>query len=322
MKTDIQEDQAYLYLLDELPEAEQLALEQRYFADREAFERVWEIENQLVDRYVRGRLTPAEKNLFQQSYLASSPHRDRVVFARTLVEAADSTAELREAHTRTEPAISWWSSFPDSLRGKSWRWATIAAVLVLAAAGVGLLSERARLHEQIGRLKDQSASKEQRVQELEKEMTAEREQSDKLAVEIERLQEESRNAEVPSQILPSRNEPRSVISFLLSPMSMRSGGEAQQLRISKETTVVLLRMTVQEPDALMFQADLRTVEGAQVWSRGSIKAHGQARNASVVSANIPASKLGAGDYILTLSATNGSSETQEIDRFFFRVPKQ
>ena len=61
MKTDLQEKLVYRYLLGDLPDAEQLALEQAFFADGETFERVWEIENDLVDRYVRGRLSAAEK---------------------------------------------------------------------------------------------------------------------------------------------------------------------------------------------------------------------------------------------------------------------
>ena len=43
------------YLLGDLPEIEQTAVEQEYFADPEKFEEVWAVENDLVDRYVRGR---------------------------------------------------------------------------------------------------------------------------------------------------------------------------------------------------------------------------------------------------------------------------
>jgi hypothetical protein len=321
MKTDLHEDLGCRYLLGDLTQTEQLAFEQGYFSDDEAFERLWGIENRLVDRYVRGRLTASENGLFEQNYLASPIHRERVAFARALVEAADSTAEGGEAHTGTEAAFSWWSSFLTSLSGDSWRWATIAAMLLLTVAGVGLLSERARLHKQISQINDESASEKQRVQELEKEMAAEREQSDKLAAEIQRLQKGSRNAEALSQTAPPQSEVRSIISFLLSPMLMRSGGEAQQVKISKGIDVILLQMKVQQPDARLFQSDLRTVEGAKIWSRASIKAGAQTRNGSLVSVSIPASKLAAGDYILTLSATHGANEREEVNRYFFRVVK-
>ena len=66
------------YLLGDLPETEQTAVEQEYFADQEKFEEVWAAENDLVDRYVRGRLSRAERELFERNYLQSPKHRERV----------------------------------------------------------------------------------------------------------------------------------------------------------------------------------------------------------------------------------------------------
>jgi hypothetical protein len=44
-----------------MQEAEAIALEQQLFAEDETFERMWEIENRLVDSYLRGRLSPADR---------------------------------------------------------------------------------------------------------------------------------------------------------------------------------------------------------------------------------------------------------------------
>ncbi|HEV2668794.1 MAG TPA: hypothetical protein VG324_28005, partial [Blastocatellia bacterium] len=77
------------YLLGDLPEIEQTAVEQEYFADPEKFEEVWAAENDLVDRYVRGRLSRGERELFERNYLQSPKHRERVAVARKLLEAAD-----------------------------------------------------------------------------------------------------------------------------------------------------------------------------------------------------------------------------------------
>ena len=44
------------YLLGELPEDEQAALEARYIADSRVFDEVAKIESDLVDDYVRGKL--------------------------------------------------------------------------------------------------------------------------------------------------------------------------------------------------------------------------------------------------------------------------
>ncbi|HET8677807.1 MAG TPA: hypothetical protein VFO63_18550 [Blastocatellia bacterium] len=93
METDALEERIHRYLLGDLPEEEQSALEQVFLDDGEVFEQVWAAENDLVDRYVRGKLTPAEKHLFEENYLASPAHRERLAFAKKLVQAADSGAE-------------------------------------------------------------------------------------------------------------------------------------------------------------------------------------------------------------------------------------
>ena len=322
MRTGIEEDLVYRYLLGDLPEADQLALEQGFLADGKAFDGVWEIENQLVDRYVRGRLTAHDRELFEQNYLDSPVHRERVAFARNLVEVVDAGAGDGSAHSITQPHFSWWSSFLASFKRDSRRWAMVAGMLLLAVAVLALFSERDRLQNQVSQLNGERAPERQRAQEIEKEMAAEREKSDELAAKLERLREDSINAEHPSQPPPGQNGLRAVVSFLLSPLLVRTGGEAQEVRISTETQTVLLQMKVQSPGLRMFHVDLRTVEGAQVWSKASIKARPQANDRALVSVAIPASKLVTGDYILSLSVTRGAAEAEEINRYFFKVVKQ
>ena len=320
MRPNTQEQLVHLYLLGELPEEEQLALERDYFTNPETFERVWEIENELVDRYVRGSLTRDERMLFEQNYLASPVHRERVKVATALLEKIDSGAEKTQAVAGNVRPISWWASFLDSFRGNIWQWATIAVIVLLASVGVALLSERTRLHRQIDQLRADTSSQQQRTQELEKEIAVQRDQSDKLADEIARLAEQQRNPETPSQV--PQNAGRSVLSLVLSPMLMRSESEAQQLRLTKETAAVLLQMKVQRSDVKAYQVELHTVDGVKVWGRSSVKAQPSTKDRSMVSVSIPAGKLDANEYILTLSAINDANQTEEVNRYFFRISKE
>ena len=322
MGTDIQEGLVYRYLLSDLPEAEQLALEDAFLTDSEAFERVWEIENRLVDGYVRRRLTAREGEFFERNYLASPVHRARVELARRLVEAADSGAARGAARSGSEGSISWWSSFVASLRRDRWRWAILAVVLVLAAVSIALLGDRARLQKQINQLNEESASEQRRTEELQKEMAAQREKSDQLAAELERRREDSGGGGKPIETSPGQSRLGSIVSFLLSPALMRSGGEAQQLKLARETSAVVLQMRVQDTEERTYQVVLRTVEGAEVWRKAPIKARPQPTNGSLASVSIPASKLGAGDYILTVSASRGARQAEELNRYFFRVIRQ
>ena len=322
MRTDVEEGLVYRYLLGDLSESEELALERRFLLDDEVFERVWDIENRIVDHYVRGRLNATEKELFEQNYLASPVHRERVALARKLVEVADSSAEKRKARSGTRLSLRWWSPVAVSLRRGPWRWAAIAAMLTLAVAVVLLFSERARLQKQIRQLNDESAFQRLRTQDLEREMTAQRDRSDKLAVEIERLPKDTRSAGDAGKTSSPKSELRSVVSFLLGPMLMRSGGEAHQLKIAPETQTIVLQMKVRSAGIRTFQVALRTVEGAQVWSKAPISARPQTRNVALVSFGIPARRLVAGDYVLTLSSTRDTAGVEEMNRYFFRVIKQ
>ena len=78
MKPDIQEITMRRYLLGDLPESETDELELQVLRDDEKFEEMWEIENLLVDSYVRGRLSSADQERFERHYQASPVHRQRV----------------------------------------------------------------------------------------------------------------------------------------------------------------------------------------------------------------------------------------------------
>jgi len=242
--------------------------------------------------------------------------------ARRLVGAVDSEAETGRVPSRTRDSVSSWSALVVSLRRDAWRWAMVTAMLALAIVSGVLFSERVRLHKQINQLDNERASQRRRTEELENELGSERDKADKLKAELESLREDTRNAEPPSQGGQGQKEPRPIVSFLLTPMLMRGGSEAQQLPIANGTPAVVLQMTVQDHGDQTFQIEVRTVEGAQVWRKGSIRPQQATKAGLRVSANVPAAKLPPGDYILTLSATRGGKEPEEINRYFFRVVKQ
>ena len=66
------------YLLGLLPEPEQAALEERFFEDGEILGEMRAVEGDLVDAYVRGRLAPDEKSVFESHYLSVHRHAERV----------------------------------------------------------------------------------------------------------------------------------------------------------------------------------------------------------------------------------------------------
>src|SRR2546421_5092925 len=107
------------YLLGDLPEEEQVEIEDRAFQDRKYLEGLLAVENDLIDEYVRGELSDSERRKFEGRFLASAEGRRKVEFARALTVVAPefvvTEKDPRTAH-RLAP-IGWQSALAALLRG-------------------------------------------------------------------------------------------------------------------------------------------------------------------------------------------------------------
>src|SRR5678809_451720 len=68
------------YLLGELSEQEQAALEQRYLSNPQVFNEVLKVESELVDAYARGQLSAEMRERFENSYLKQPALLQRAKF--------------------------------------------------------------------------------------------------------------------------------------------------------------------------------------------------------------------------------------------------
>jgi anti-sigma factor RsiW len=88
------------YLLGELSESEQSALEARYFADPQVFNEILETESELVDGYVRGQLANEVRERFERSYMAHPERSERVKFAAALAARLDQAEAAADVEIR------------------------------------------------------------------------------------------------------------------------------------------------------------------------------------------------------------------------------
>lgn len=295
-----QEKLARRYLLGQLPAAEQEALEAAFFTASARLEEVWAVENQLVDDYVRGKLGRTEQAQFEQYYLDSQPHRERVALARKLLKVVDEAAAQTTAH---KPAF--WASLWAFLRGPQLAWGiALAALVLLSAGGLQLLRERAQLRSQLAAAQ---TAQQQR----------ERDWAEQLAAARAQPEQRPTVSATPSPTIPSAGpppaKPPTVFSFVLSASLLRGGSAPQALNIPRDASQIELRMRLETSDYTVYQASLRTVEGAAVWNRSQLKSR-----AGQLAVAVPAHKLRAGDYILTLAGISASGAVEEVNRYFFR----
>jgi len=107
------------------------------------------------------------------------------------------------------------------------------------------------------------------------------------------------------------------LALLLSPTLLRGEGGPAEVRIAPGIDVVTLELQgdrTAAPAGARLEVAIETVEGDHVWS-GPGRREGRA--SLVASAEVPAERLGPGDYLATLSARG-----QTLHRYFFRVPRR
>src|SRR5262245_21203041 len=124
------------YLLGDLPEEEQIRLEERAFRDPECLRNVAAVENDLTDEYVRGGLSDRERRQFESRFLASPRRRQNLEFARALVRVTSESlvAGLVAVPTPARSSGSWWNAFVAFWRGPHLAFKVSAAAAALTLA--------------------------------------------------------------------------------------------------------------------------------------------------------------------------------------------
>ena len=85
------ENRMVAYLLRELPEDEQVKVEQEYLTGDAAYEQLLLAEDELAYEYVLERLSPARRRQYETTIGATERGRKNVEFARSLLDALRAT---------------------------------------------------------------------------------------------------------------------------------------------------------------------------------------------------------------------------------------
>lgn len=317
------------FLLKQLPEAESDAIEEKFFTDPDFFERICAVENQLVDHYIRGRMSRKEQELFERNYLITPARRQKVAFAKSLARATSQvqTAEVREVNKTRETSVSGWRTFWSSLRAFSLvPKMAMALAVILAIGSLWAVFKINALRRDLIAADQERQSFEQRqqdlnrkLQDLERKVSQGNTQNEILAKELENLRQQREELEKPKpQPQTTVPAPASIASFLLLPGSVRGSESAKSLVLTPKTETVQIQIKFDSNDYSNYQVQVRTVEGTQVFSQRDLKARA-GKDGATVSVKIPAKKLAKNDYLLTLSGADPSQQPVEVEKYFFRV---
>jgi len=315
MKTDQRENLIRRYLLGELAEADQAALEQELLIDRGKFDQVWAIENELVDSYARGDMSRADRERFEGHYLSSPLHRERVAIAESFLtnigQGAGETVEVRERG----PVVPWRRGFLLGSPRLVFGLALVMAILLTFSA-VWSYIERARLTRRIADVQKEAQTEQALLKQRERELATRNQEFEKEIAEVSR-RSKGLKAEL-EQLSRRQAAAPTVLSFLLTPAPERGDKAPPQSTIPIFAGKARLLMELNGDVFANYQVILQTVEGREILRRRTGKVmFGKDRAFATLPVN--AGELTKGDYILILLGQTASGASEEIDRYFFRV---
>jgi hypothetical protein len=144
-----EDEQIVRYLLDALPPVAAARVEERYFCEGPFFDRVIEIEEQLIRRYLDGKLSPTDASQFERKYLQIPELHRKVDFIRQLREKAFEANPTEQAAVHLEREnVPWWHSLG------AVSFASVSAVLItLLGIGAWLAVVNSRLRTEISELR-------------------------------------------------------------------------------------------------------------------------------------------------------------------------
>jgi hypothetical protein len=315
MKIDLSPNLIQRFLLGELSEADQTAIELELLVDREKFEQVCVVESDLIDSYLRGKMSRADRERFEGHYLTSRYNRERVATAKILIAGIDRIAGERVKAREKGSGVPWRKRFP--------RWSQLALgvalllTLLFASGALWLYLERARLLGQIAKTENEAQIERTSLKQREQELASQNRE-----LERARANERQRHEESKSALEQLRRQPLSlppaVLSVLLTPTPVRGEKGPSSLTLPRLTGRVRFLMELNGDGYASYQVRFQTDEGREILRRPAGKVR-LGKDREFAALTVQAGRLTKGDYILTLFSQTADGRGEEIDRYFFRV---
>jgi hypothetical protein len=310
------------YLLGSLRQDQTERLDELSIVDGDFAARLDAVENDMVDAYVRGRLSGDTLQKFRARYLSSAKRREKVRFAQSLYHFEGKHFTQAAATGESVPAQESRSLFsPGSWRSFAFpAWIAAGALAMMLAIGL-LFIDNLQLR---NRMSQANADRQQLIQ-RERDLQARLDQvhaSDAgVAAELAQVQKSLAELE---QASPNRNPatrssfpPLGVVAFTLAPQ-LRGATQMPHLSLPPGTTRVDLHLDLESNDYPQYQVALKSLGADQiVWQSGKLKAETKGQRGAVL-VSMPAGLLKPGTYQLELTGSQSSGEHEFVSSYVFR----
>jgi hypothetical protein len=283
------------FLLGQLDEEASRALEDRMFADDEFFLAIQMKEDDLINAYLRERLSPVQKRHFETHFLASPRHRARLETARALDEYVDR--ETR-ANAAVWPQATIWDKLKSFFVMPRIALAACAVVVLLVTFGIWF-----QAHRPLETARGPQAQPAKRTESANAGQETNRKEGPK----------NGNTAEVPR---PEPARPRTFVSLALLPGALR-GNDQQTLVIAADVErVQLLLESTYELAAGKYTVTVRNASGAEVWKKNLSFARAQQPPLRV---DVAPETLAPGAYMLSLARLGADVNSEPPLEYSFSV---
>ena len=300
------------YLTGDLPEPEALKIETEFLSNDEAFEQLNEIENDLIDEYVRGELPASERSLFEKNYLTTPLHRQRVLLSQNLFRAA-AAEKVADKKVIASTSTWWFSDLFSSLKIRQLVWAFAAILIALLGTWFLLRPQPSTvINPEIARVEATPQTTSSQISSP----TPAPSKSETQNSKSNTPKPETRNLP-PVFLLHGAfdiNETRGIGST-----GRPNSKKTQTLTIEKGEPKLTLQMSLEGERYAKYQSEIRAIDTSKSFT---ITTKALAKSAKNISLTIPAARLANADYILTLSGVTATGEVEEINQYPFRVTRQ
>lgn len=346
------------HLLGQLAdESERRQVEERLLLDEEYFRSVQAIEDDLVEDYVRGALSPGEREMFERHFMAAPEQRESVRQASALRNYFVGAAAVTPANTAlpdqvtTSPQAaqeSWWHHYVPALLRRTPNTmmnlalgSTVAAISLAVVCAAVLWrswdggsnrlakqhSEQAGMHRREGELQAQLAEQQRLNEELSRAAERERQQRIELEQQLAEARARSRPADDERDATTTKSRASSpparqeTATLALMPGQTMSNGEPSSVELSPGVRALRLELIVEDDRYRSYRVELHTDEDGQIWRGDNLKAR-RSRMSTVVTAIIPAKLLAGKEYRVTLSGGAGVGSSDRIGTYSFSITRK
>ncbi len=323
------------FLFGELPEQKRSEFEEQFIADADLFEQIKLVEDDLIEKYVRGWMNPAELSKFEQKYLTGEKRREKIEFSRTFINKVQILSSENET-AKTAPGniseMSFWEKLGGFFSTPRIALATAFTFLIAAFAGwffyqnLTVKKPQIAFENNINKYKTPEIieapaqvipSKETDNSENRQDNTfAEneddlnnslvKEMPDKTPKITEQIIQKSPTPEEKPTV-KSNNAPNPMLALFAG--TLRSGGKNNVLTLPENSKGATLQLNLESNDYKVFKVELNDADGKIIFRKNNLKSR-----KSAINVFIPADKLQSGDYLLKLFGENES-----VADFQFRV---